>query len=369
MQGKRASDDVSSQSATRKKPAKDADTVGESDLSDDEGWLADALEADESEPQPQPPAINSSLSQPSNIALQAPAPVAAPATAAVLPAFAKPAAFEEEDDYDAEDASAAGPTPAASLTQPGNSTTMSLPTGTQTLPAAAFQTGASASATASANGPEASLAASPWPLQPQVTSSVPSATQQPAPGSASVVPVAPAAHAQLPPSLVIAQAAGTQPQSVSRKPKTIEEQLQKAAEEGVSLPVLRTSDGRCLVKYSDLMPSLSSRPEEQPVGSTDAVSRAKLRAERLNALKAQISTDKVKAASAAAVRAEDSDDESFLHVAARGKLPQHLVESSVLSQESDEDVVMHEADSQEQQSAKTEAQSQHRGKQLGAQPQ
>lgn len=369
VEAPRVSGSAPTRRAAGKKAAKDVDTVGESDLSDDEDWLAEALEADE--PETKAPSVipASHAAQPGNSAAQAPTKVAPPAAAAMLQSLPKATAFEEEDDYDAEDAPQGAQAGPAAV--PGSNAALPLPVApptlpvlpgahTSSLPAAAPVATAAAAASGSQAQAESSAAQASL-MQSQAVASVPSASHT---ASISAAVVTAAAQAQTLSSDGTGHKAATQPQTLRVQPKTVEEQMQAARAKGASLPVLVTSDGRYLLKFSDLMPSVDALPQVQQSGHTDAISRAKLRAERLNALKAQTSTDKARAIAAARARSEDSDDESFFHVAARGKLPEHLVDSSMLSQESDVDVVMHEVDSQEQQSAQSEAKAQHGDRQL-----
>lgn len=364
MEAPRASGSALARRAAANKAAKDADTVGESDLSDDEDWLAEALEADEPDTKPSNAVAVSHTTQPGSSATQAPTKIA-PAAAAVLQSLPKAAAFEEEDDYDAEDAPQGAQAATAAISGSNAGLLPVTPPTLPVLPGAHLSlTPAAATVAAAASGSQAQAggsAAQASLMQPQTVASVPSASY-PAATSAAVVTAA--AQAQTLSSDGTGHTAATQPQTLSQKPKTVEEQMQAARAKGASLPVLVTSDGRYLLKFSDLMPSVDALAQVQQTGHTDAISRAKLRAERLNALKAQTSTDKAKAVAAARVRSEGSDDESFFHVAAKGKLPEHLVDSSMLSQESDADVVMHEVDSQEQQSAQSEVKAQHGDRQL-----
>lgn len=117
---------------------------------------------------------------------------------------------------------------------------------------------------------------------------------------------------------------------------------------------MTTSDGRPILKYSDLMQKgrvfdADAVTEE----SVAAASAARMRAERLNALQAQTvsaeasSAAGAAAASTAAKAAEDSEDEEgFLHASALGSLPDHLRRSE--SQDSDSDVHVSRQEEEEQ---------------------
>lgn len=360
----RAGTGLSAAPAVTKKANKDADTVGESDLSDDEDWLADALEDDEAKPLPHETTTGTAAQPVSSTAAPAPAAVV-PAMTAVLPSLAQHAAFEEEDDYDDEDMDEAAPAvpgssllpiahmaspavhavPAVSATLPSSAVTAAPGLATATLPAAA---GSSQAQTAASAAHDANLQL-PQPLAAQPIASLPVVA-----GPATV-------QGQMPVLGLNPEAAAIQLQPSRRREVTVKEQRREAAEKGATLPVLMTSNGECILKYSDLMASTTFLLPQQ-TGDSDATARAKLRAERLNALKAQ-SMDKEKASATAAVaKAEDSDDESFFHMACKRKLPEHLVDSSAFSQDSDTDVVTHEVDSTQRQTAQTDKSVSHQEK-------
>ena len=139
---------------------------------------------------------------------------------------------------------------------------------------------------------------------------------------------------------------------------------------GVDLPFVTGSDGRPLLQYSGLLPKGNpiplSQEEEKEEGSRKlSETSAKLRAERLNIPKAQPATTASAAtsaaaaaatASAAAAQTDEGEEEGFMHAAAVGKLPDHLVRSE--SQESDSDVITERPDEDERQPAESEARSQ-----------
>jgi hypothetical protein len=147
---------------------------------------------------------------------------------------------------------------------------------------------------------------------------------------------------------------------------------------GVDLPFVTGSDGRPLLQYSGLLPKGNpiplSQEEEKEEGSRKlSETSAKLRAERLNILKAQTAATASAAtsataasatASAAAAQADEADEEGFMHAAAVGKLPEHLVRSE--SQESDSDVIMDRPDEDERQPAEFQARLQQDPKRLQA---
>ena len=119
---------------------------------------------------------------------------------------------------------------------------------------------------------------------------------------------------------------------------------------------MTTSDGRPVLKYSDLM-------QKGRVFEVDAVTEegiaaaaaARIRAERLNAIQAQTSAGASSAAAAPAAAAtkpaEDSDEEDFLHATALGSLPDHLRRSD--SQESDSDVLVSGQEEEDQHAAES----------------
>ncbi|KAL3162013.1 hypothetical protein ABBQ38_009085 [Trebouxia sp. C0009 RCD-2024] len=136
-------------------------------------------------------------------------------------------------------------------------------------------------------------------------------------------------------------------------------QVDQAQAAGIAFPVMTTSDGRPILKYSDLM-------QKGRVFDADAVSEeslaaasaARVRAERLNALQAQtasagaFSAPAAAASSAAAKAAEGSDDEEgFLHASAVGSLPDHLRRS--VSQDSDSDFHVSRQEEQEHEAAES----------------
>ena len=136
-------------------------------------------------------------------------------------------------------------------------------------------------------------------------------------------------------------------------------QVDQAHAAGIAFPVMTTSDGRPVLKYSDLM-------QKGRVFDTDAVteesqaaaSAARVRAERLNALQAQTaaagasSAPDAAAAGAAAKAAEDTEDEEgFLHASAVGSLPDHLRRSE--SEDSDSDVHVSRQGEEEEQAAES----------------
>lgn len=135
-------------------------------------------------------------------------------------------------------------------------------------------------------------------------------------------------------------------------------QVDQAQAVGIAFPVMTTSDGRPILKYSDLM-------QKGRVVDADAVteegiaaaSAARLRAERLNALQAQTTAAGASSAAAAASApavsksAEDSDEEGFLHATAFGSLPDHLRRSE--SQDSDSDVLVSGQEEEEHHAAES----------------
>ena len=139
---------------------------------------------------------------------------------------------------------------------------------------------------------------------------------------------------------------------------------------GVDLPFVTGSDGRPLLQYSRLLPKGKpippSQDEEKEEGSRKlSETSAKLRAERLNILKAQTAAMASAATSAAAAaQTDEGDEEGFMHAAAVGKLPEHLVRSE--SQESDSDVITDRPDEHEQQPPESEARLQQDPKRLQA---
>ena len=128
-------------------------------------------------------------------------------------------------------------------------------------------------------------------------------------------------------------------------------QIDQAQAAGVAFPVMTTSDGRPVLKYSDLMQK--GRVFEAD-GVTEegiaAAAAARVRAERLNALQAQTSAGASTAATVAKP-AEDSDEEGFLHATALGSLPEHLRRSD--SQVSDSDVLVSSQQEEDQHAAES----------------
>ena len=155
-------------------------------------------------------------------------------------------------------------------------------------------------------------------------------------------------------------------------------QIEMAQAAGVDLPFVTGSDGRPLLQYSRLLPKGNPIPpsqEEEKEQDSRKLSEtsAKLRAERLNILKAQTAAMASAAssaaaasatASAAAAQTDEGDEEGFMHAAAVGKLPDHLVRSE--SQESDSDVITDRPDEDERQPAESEARLQQDPKRLQA---
>ncbi len=159
-------------------------------------------------------------------------------------------------------------------------------------------------------------------------------------------------------------------------------QIEMAQAAGVDLPFVTGSDGRPLLQYSRLLPKGNPVPpsqEEEKEKHSRQLSEtgAKLRAERLNILKAQTAAMASAAssaassaaaasatASAAAAQTDEGDEEGFMHAAAVGKLPDHLVRSE--SQESDSDVITDRPDEDERQPAESEARLQQDPKSLQA---
>lgn len=143
-------------------------------------------------------------------------------------------------------------------------------------------------------------------------------------------------------------------------------QIEMAQAAGVDLPFVTGSDGRPLLQYSRLLPKGNPIPpsqEEEKEEDSRKLSEtsAKLRAERLNILKAQTAASASAAtsaaaalatASAAAAQTDEGDEEGFMH-AAVSKLSDHLVRSE--SQESDSDVITDRPDEDERQPAESEA--------------
>lgn len=118
---------------------------------------------------------------------------------------------------------------------------------------------------------------------------------------------------------------------------------------------MTTSDGRPVLKYSDLM-------QKGRVFEVDAVTEegiaaaaaARIRAERLNAIQAQTSAGASSAAAApaaAATKPAEDSDEDFLHATALGSLPDHLRRSD--SQESDSDVLVSGQEEEDQHAAES----------------
>lgn len=125
---------------------------------------------------------------------------------------------------------------------------------------------------------------------------------------------------------------------------------------------MTTSDGRPVLKYSDLMQK--GRLFEADAVTEEgiaAASAARVRAERLNALQAQTAAAGLSSAAAAAAAsapavmtkppAEDSDEEGFLHATALEGLPDHLRRSD--SQDSDSDVHVSGQEEEEQHAAES----------------
>lgn len=124
---------------------------------------------------------------------------------------------------------------------------------------------------------------------------------------------------------------------------------------------MTTSDGRPVLKYSDLMQK--GRLFEADAVTEEgiaAASAARVRAERLNALQAQTAAAGTSIATAAAATAaaavtktpaEDSDEEGFLHATALEALPDHLKRSD--SQDSDSDVHVSRQEEEEQHAAES----------------
>ncbi len=144
---------------------------------------------------------------------------------------------------------------------------------------------------------------------------------------------------------------------------------------GVDLPFVTGSDGRPLLQYSRLLPKGNPIPpsqEEEKEEDSRKLSEtsAKLRAERLNILKTATASAATSAAAAsvtataAAAQTDEGDEEGFMHAAAVGKLPDHLVRSE--SQESDSDVITDRPDEDERQPAESEARLQQDPKRLQA---
>ncbi len=149
-------------------------------------------------------------------------------------------------------------------------------------------------------------------------------------------------------------------------------QVDLAQAAGVAFPVMTTLGGRPVLKYSDLLPRMNApaadKEAQEEIERRDlGLANARLRAERLKALKAQSSSAAAAAAAASAsasasalaaakaapVKDVDSDDEGFMHATAVGKLPEHLIRSE--SQESaDSDVILDKQDDERQQSAESQ---------------
>ena len=128
-------------------------------------------------------------------------------------------------------------------------------------------------------------------------------------------------------------------------------QVEQALAAGFTFPVMTTSDGRPLLKYSDLLQRDAAAAADPFMEDNQAAAPvARLRAERLSALNAQTATAAPSSASAPAHKAADeSDDEAFLHTIAVGKLPDHLRRSD--SQDSDSDLLVSRQEADEQQAA------------------
>lgn len=122
---------------------------------------------------------------------------------------------------------------------------------------------------------------------------------------------------------------------------------------------MTTSDGRPVLKYSDLMHK--GRLFEADAVTEEgiaAAAAARVRAERLNALQAQTAAAGPSSATAATAApavtkppAEDSDEEGFLHATALEGLPDHLRRSD--SQDSDSDVHVSGQEEEEQHAAES----------------
>ena len=129
---------------------------------------------------------------------------------------------------------------------------------------------------------------------------------------------------------------------------------------------MTTSDGRPILRYSDLIQKGTVYAGDIATeASLNAASAARLRAERLNALKAQTAAAADSSASAAAAApvtkaADDSDDEGFLHATAVGKLPEHLRRSN--SQDSDSDILVGGQEEEEHQAAESAYKAQQEGR-------
>lgn len=283
-----------------------------------------------------------------------------------LTGFPQQAAFAEEDDYDMEDAS--DPPPSALTAPPARSLSivpLAIPSIAPGVVRSLAAPHAQPAASAGLAGPQAAE------LQPPQSDVLPT-PGVPQHGHPAAAPFGLAMHMpvqfQSVPPFVAPQPAAFQLPAGRAKPVTLQEQMQLAAASGIVLPVVTASNGRSMLRYSDLLPSVDSKPAEQLPEQADAASRARVRAERLNALTLQTSTDAAKVAAATAAGEDDSDEESFLHAKVMRKLPEHLVDSSTLSDESDSDVVISEADAEEHSAGKAEAQAQSRDKQSGPQP-
>lgn len=133
-------------------------------------------------------------------------------------------------------------------------------------------------------------------------------------------------------------------------------QVDQAQAAGVAFPVMTTSDGRPILKYSDLMQKgrafAADAVTEEGIAAATA---ARLRAERLNALQAQTASAGASSAGAAAAAVtkpvEDSDEEDFLHATPLGSLPDHLRWSD--SQDSDSDVIVSGQEEEDQHAAES----------------
>lgn len=133
-------------------------------------------------------------------------------------------------------------------------------------------------------------------------------------------------------------------------------QVDQAQAAGIAFPVMTTTDGRPILKYSDLMQK--GRAFEADAATEEgiaAATAARVRAERLNALQAPTASARASSAGAAAAAvtnpAEDSDEEDFLHATALGSLPDHLRRSD--SQDSDSDVLVSGQEEEDQHAAES----------------
>ena len=142
-------------------------------------------------------------------------------------------------------------------------------------------------------------------------------------------------------------------------------QIDLAQAADVDLPVVTGTDGRPLLQYSRLLPRggpvpLSKEEADDQESRILSEANSKLRAERLKASLTAASS----AAATAAAEAGDSDEEGFMHAAAVGKLPEHLIRSE--SQESDSDIIMDRHDDTQQQPVDSDSRVQQDPKRLQA---